>query len=147
MPAAPINVRFRGCRLNRSWRGQPISVANDPTQTQRPSRRAEPQTTMSFRDSLTDAPDWREDERFHARFASNGTHIPSLDFFFRGTSDTGHPQPFRWRLCARSCDTRAGTKASQRGFIHRESSERQGLQAIAFSKRCERMSKESENQA
>src|ERR1035437_4666994 len=52
---------------------------------------------------------------------------------------TGHPQPIQWRLCARSCDTGAGTRASQRGLIHVGSSERQGLQAIAFSQRCERM--------
>src|ERR1700692_1723689 len=28
--------------------------------------------------AMTDAPDWRGDERFHARFARNATHIPSL---------------------------------------------------------------------
>src|SRR5258708_15797136 len=28
--------------------------------------------------AMTDAPDWRGDERFHARFVSNATHIPSL---------------------------------------------------------------------
>jgi hypothetical protein len=72
--------------------------------------------------------------------------IPRLDFSpgnFRHSSSAA----FCRRLCARSCDTRAGTKASQRGFIHRGSSEQQGLQAIASSQRCERMSKESENQA
>src|SRR5258708_5199332 len=28
--------------------------------------------------AMTDATDWRGDERFHARFVSNATHIPSL---------------------------------------------------------------------
>src|SRR5260370_28783854 len=30
--------------------------------------------------AMTDAPDRRGDERFHAGFVTNATHIPSLDF-------------------------------------------------------------------
>jgi len=50
-------------------------------------------------------------------------------FFFRGTSTLVIRSQFAGD-CARSCDTRAGTKASQRGFMHRESSERQDFRLI-----------------